>query len=109
MKKEEIPPFHLGEFGIGILGIKAPNVWDRSAWEKAGKASEIPSDADQKKQAEVAIKGAILYMKDSRTVAKSMMLWLGGKPYDLFPLNSYSEGWSNPAAAQALSDFWNGK
>lgn len=109
MKKEEIPPFHLGEFGIGILGIKAPNVWDRAAWEKAGKASQIPSDADQKKQAEAAIKGAILYMKDSRTVARSVMLWLGGKPYDIFPLNSYSEGWNNPGAVQALKDFWDGK
>jgi hypothetical protein len=109
MKQSEIPPFHIGEFGIGILGIKAPNVWDRAAWEKAGKSSEIPSDADQKKQAEAAIKGAILYMKDSRTVAKSLMLWLGGKPYDVFPLNDYSQGWSNPGAVQALTDFWNGK
>jgi hypothetical protein len=107
MSAGDIPPLHVGEYGMGIRGLAAPNVWDRGAWERAGVADQLLSDDEQKRHAETAIKGVILYMEDSRTVCNSLLIWLGGKPYDILGLNDYSEGWYNQGAAQALEEYWN--
>ena len=107
MSASDIPPLHVGEYGMGIRGLIAPNVWNRAAWDEAGTANLLLSDDVQKLHAETAIKGLILYVDDPRSVMNSLLIWLGGKPYDVLGLNDYSEGWYNAGAAQALEDYWN--
>ena len=102
MAAEGIPPFHVGEFGIGIRGLAAPNVWDAKVWAPTGK---LPSAAKQREQSRLAMEGVALYMKDRSAQANTLMLWLGGAPYDVFELNSYSTGAYNEGAVQAITTY----
>ena len=113
---EEIPPFHLGEYGMGIKGLTAPNVWDRTAWTDA----ELATYKVQQEHAKVALEGLMLYMQDERSVAKSLSLWISGAPYDVinfYPgMNVGDAGHGYPGqaaynaeAAQVLKDYWNGR
>ena len=82
LKAKEIPPLHIGEFGIGRGGLRHPNLW-------AGAAT-----AEQEKQLAREIarghEGLLRYLAvpEGRT-AKSAVLWVLGKYYDVF-------GWENP-------------
>ncbi len=106
LKPEELPVLHIGEYGMGWRGLNAPNVWDIPAWEKAGRASMILSEAQQKADAAIAIDGIIRYVEDpSDTQYRSFLLWFGGKPYDVLNINSYSN-WYNPPAAESLREYW---
>jgi hypothetical protein len=82
LKDKEIPPLHIGEFGVGRGGLRHPNLW-------AGAAT-----AEQEKQLAREIarghEGLLRYlaMPEGRTV-KSAVLWVLGQHYDVF-------GWENP-------------
>ena len=82
LKEKEIPPLHIGEFGIGRGGLRHPNLW-------AGAAT-----AEQEKQLAREIarghEGLLRYLAlpEGRTV-KSAVLWVLGQHYDVF-------GWENP-------------
>ena len=82
LKEKEIPPLHIGEFGIGRGGLRHPNLW-------AGAAT-----AEQEKQLAREIarghEGLMRYLAipEGRTV-KSAVLWVLGQHYDVF-------GWENP-------------
>lgn len=113
---EEIPPMHLGEYGMGIKGLTAPNVWDRTAWTD----NELATYEAQRKHMEIAIKGLLMYMQDERSVAKTLALWISGAPYDFinfYPgMNIGDEGHGYPGeaaynanAAQTLIDYWHGE
>ena len=113
LKPDEIPPFYLGEYGMGIKGLSAPNVWDRTAWSD----SELATYEVQQKHAEIAIKGLMLYMQDERSVAMTLSLWLSGAPYDVinfYPgMNVGDSGHGypgkaayNPNADAALKKYW---
>ena len=112
---DEIPPLHLGEYGMGIKGLTAPNVWDRTAWTD----NELATLEAQRKHMEIAIKGLLMYMQDERSVAKTLALWISGAPYDFinfYPgMNIGDEGHGYPGeeaynakAAQTLIDYWHG-
>ena len=85
LKEKEIPPLHIGEFGIGRGGLRHPNLW-------AGAAT-----AEQEKQLAREIarghEGLLRYLAlpEGRT-AKSAVLWVLGQHYDIF-------GWENPKYA----------
>jgi hypothetical protein len=85
LKPKEIPPLHIGEFGIGRGGLRHPNLW-------AGAAT-----AEQEKQLAREIarghEGLLRYLAvpEGRT-AKSAVLWVLGEHYDIF-------GWGNPKHA----------
>lgn len=102
LQVEEIPPFYLGEMGIGILGLRAPNVWKRVDWQASGR---ILADQQQKAETETAMRGLVLYMQDARTKARASMLWLGGAPYDIFELGANASGAYNPGAVAAIVDY----
>ncbi len=102
MAADGIPPFHIGELGIGIRGLSAPNVWDKKAWTPTGK---LPTSAEQRKQSQTAMEGVARYMKDPSAQANTLMLWLGGAPYDIFELNAYSTGAYNQGAVQAITTY----
>jgi hypothetical protein len=102
----KLPVLHIGEYGMGIRGLVAPNVWDASSWIAAGQGDLLLSDDLQKKHAAIAMKGVIQYIKSPTTRFRSFLLWMGGKPYDVLGINSYSEGWFNPEAANALQSYW---
>ena len=66
----------------------------------------LVSENDQLIHAGIGIKGVIRYMSQSSTRNQSLLLWLGGKPYDVIGINPYSEGWYNQTAAEALGAYW---
>ena len=74
LRPDEIPPLHIGEFGIGRGGLRHPNLW-------AGETT-----AGQKKQLmhEVALgmEGLVKYL--ALGGAGSAVLWVTGGMYDVF-------------------------
>jgi len=93
LKDKEIPPLHIGEFGIGRGGLRHPNLW-------AGAAT-----AEQEKQLAREIarghEGLLRYLAqpEGRTV-KSAVLWVLGQHYDIFGWEKAAYG--NPEAAAAI-------
>jgi hypothetical protein len=93
LRPTEIPPLHIGEYGVGRGGLRHPNLW-------AG-------DATPAQEKELALQiargheGLVRYLAlpDGRTV-QSAVLWVTGPHYDIF-------GWGNqkyaiPEAAAAI-------
>jgi hypothetical protein len=101
----DIPEFYIGEFGVGIIGLYAPNVWNHMEW--SGSNYVLSSDV-QKRHTELAMQGLSLYLKDPRTKAQSAMLWLGGNPYDFFNLTAGMPEIYNPGAVKAVVDHLKG-
>lgn len=79
----QVPPLHIGEFGVGRGGLKHPNLWASSA---------APPDKDKALRAEITRghEGLIRYLAGGggRT-ARSGVLWVTGWHYDVF-------GWGKP-------------
>lgn len=100
LKPTEIPPIHIGEFGVGRGGLKHPNVW----------SGDATPDEEKALDAEIArgYEGLARYLATpSPTRAFSATLWVTGKHYDVF-------GWQNssyaiPAAADAAKAYLAGK
>lgn len=103
---EDLPALHIGEYGMGIRGLTAPNVWDANAWINAGSGSLLLDDNEQKRQAAIGIDGIIKYVENNTNNYNSFLLWFGGAPYDLIGINEYSN-WYNEDAANSLRDYWN--
>jgi len=93
LKDKEIPPLHIGEFGVGRGGLRHPNLW-------AGAAT-----AEQERQLAKEIarghEGLLRYLAlpEGRTV-KSAVLWVLGQHYDVFGWEKAS--YANPEAAAAI-------
>ena len=96
----EIPPLHIGEFGVGSGGLKAPNLW-----------AELGTPEREKKLAEeIALghQGLARYLAGSAgRTALDAVLWDVGPHYDVF-------GWANasqaiPAAAAADRAYLSGR
>jgi hypothetical protein len=90
----QIPPFHLGEFGVGSGGLKDPNLWfalGDAATERA-LAAEIARGHE----------GLVRYLgqTEGRT-ARSAVLWVTGPHYDIFGWRN--PAWAIPAAAAAIT------
>ena len=93
LRPAEIPPLHIGEYGIGRGGLRHPNLWADDA-----------TPAQEKDLAQQIVRGhegllRYLALPDGRTV-KSAVLWVTGAHYDIF-------GWGNqkyaiPEAAAAI-------
>jgi len=85
LRPSEIPPLHIGEFGVGRGGLKHPNLWagEASAAQEASLAREITRGHE----------GLLRYLAlpEGRTV-QSAVLWVTGRHYDIF-------GWGNPKLA----------
>jgi hypothetical protein len=85
LKPAQIPPFHVGEFGVGVGGLRHPNLWG-----PLGTAEQ-----EKQRSAEIARghEGLVRYLSqpEGRT-ARSAVLWVTGTHYDIF-------GWRNPAFA----------
>jgi len=100
LKPAQIPPIHIGEFGVGRGGLKHPNAW----------AGDATPDEEKALDAEIArgYEGLMRYLAtDSDTRAFSATLWVTGKHYDVF-------GWQNsalaiPAAADAARAYLSGR
>jgi hypothetical protein len=89
----EIPPLHIGEYGIGRGGLRHPNLW-------AGDATPT-QEQELAKQIARGHEGLLRYLalSEGRT-AQSAVLWVTGPHYDIF-------GWGNqkyaiPEAAAAI-------
>ena len=93
LRPREIPPLHIGEFGIGRGGLKHPNLWsgDASPEQEKALAREIARGHE----------GLIRYLglAEGRT-AGSAILWVTGPHYDIFGWESAR--FANPAAAAAI-------
>jgi hypothetical protein len=85
LRPAQIPPLHLGEFGIGSGGLKHPNLWSGlgSPDEERALAAQIARGHE----------GLVRYLaQDQGRTARSAVLWVTGPHYDVF-------GWRNPAWA----------
>jgi hypothetical protein len=89
-----IPPLHIGEFGIGRGGLRHPNLW----------AGDTTLEQEQQLSREIARghEGFLKYLAlpASGRAARSGVLWVTGRHYDIF-------GWerpdyANPAAEAAI-------
>jgi hypothetical protein len=82
---KEIPPLHIGEFGVGRGGLKHPNLWsgDATPAEEQALSQEIARGHE----------GLVRYLAltQGRT-AESAILWVTGPHYDIY-------GWENPKYA----------
>ncbi len=93
LRLAEIPPLHIGEFGIGRGGLQHPNLYEGRATpeQEATLAREITRGHE----------GFLRYLSLERgRTARSAVLWVTGTHYDVF-------GWGNPsygvpAAAAAI-------
>jgi len=88
----EIPPLHIGEFGVGRGGLQHPNVWDGAA-----------SPAEEQQLAREIARGhegllRYLAAPDGRT-ARSAILWVTGPHYDVFGWERAAYGNAEAAAA----------
>jgi hypothetical protein len=85
LRPNEIPPLHIGEYGIGRGGLRHPNLWsgDATAQQEKELAREIARGHE----------GLLRYLAlaDGRTV-RSAVLWVTGPHYDVF-------GWGDPKLA----------
>jgi hypothetical protein len=93
LRPAEIPPMHIGEFGIGRGGLRHPNLW-------AGDATP----AQEKELAREIARGhegllRYLALKDGRRV-ESAVLWVTGPHYDVFGWENAK--YANPEAAAVL-------
>ncbi|NLS11665.1 hypothetical protein HGP28_02020 [Vibrio sp. SM6] len=115
--KQDLPVFHLGEYGMGIKGLITPNVWDSNAVTDEEK---ISFDVHQR-HAQIAIDGLLEYMQHSQSAAKSLIIWVSGAPYDVIGfykgdgqgMDTGDEGHGypgkspfNPQAAASLKAYW---
>lgn len=93
LKAREIPPLHIGEFGIGRGGLKHPNLWsgDATPAQEAALAKEIARGHE----------GLVRYLAltEGRTV-ETAILWVTGAHYDIFGWESPK--YANPEAIAAL-------
>ena len=93
LKPKEIPPLHIGEFGVGRGGLQHPNLW-------AGDATP----AQEKELAREIARGheglvRYLALPAGRSV-QSAVLWVTGAHYDVFGWESAKYG--NPEAAAVI-------
>jgi hypothetical protein len=87
LRPTDIPPLHIGEFGVGRGGLQHPNLW-------AGDATP----AQEKELAKEIARGhegllRYLALPAGRSV-QSAVLWVTGPHYDVF-------GWENPTYGNA--------
>jgi hypothetical protein len=85
LTRAEIPPLHIGEFGVGTGGLRRPNVWD----------GELSAEQEKALELEIARghEGLARYLsRDDGRRALSATLWVTGRHYDVF-------GWENPRNA----------
>lgn len=108
--------YHFGEYGMGIKGLYAPNVWDTTAYDMDSYTNCLNYER-QKKHAEKAIAGLINYIESDDALAQSLTIWMSGAPYDildLFPSMSVGDsghGYSgkdafNVNASTFLKNYW---
>jgi hypothetical protein len=85
LRPSEIPPLHIGEYGVGRGGLRHPNLWagDASPAQEQELAREIARGHE----------GLVRYLAlpEGRT-AQSAVLWVTGPHYDIF-------GWETPKHA----------
>jgi hypothetical protein len=94
LRAQQIPPLHIGEFGIGRGGLAHPNLWSGAA-----------SPAEEKQLAAEIARGhegllRYLSLPAGQRAASSAVLWVTGAHYDIF--GWMSPAYSNPAAAAVI-------
>jgi hypothetical protein len=85
MRPGEVPPLHIGEFGVGRGGLRNPNLWSgtSTAAEEKSLAREIARGHE----------GLLRYLgRANGRTAESAVLWVLGPHYDIF-------GWGDPKLA----------
>jgi hypothetical protein len=85
LRAVEVPPLHVGEFGVGRGGLKHPNLWagDATPAQEKTLASQIARGHE----------GLLRYLAAGKgRTAQSGVLWVTGPHYDIF-------GWGKPTYA----------
>ena len=93
LRPAQIPPLHLGEFGIGSGGLRHPNLWSGlgTPEEERALGTQIARGHE----------GLVRYLaSDEGRAARSAVLWVTGPHYDVFGWRN--PAWAIPAAADAI-------
>ena len=84
LTQAEIPAIHVGEFGIGSGGLKHPNLWDGNPTGAA--RTRLHQEIEQ------GFRGLVAYLERPDRRARSAVLWVTGRHFDIF-------GWVEPSFA----------
>ncbi len=96
IRPAQVPPFHIGEFGVGSGGLRHPNLWGPLGTPEQEKARAL----------EVARghEGLIRYLSQPQgRTARSAVLWVTGTHFDVFGWRN--PAWAIPAASAAISEY----
>jgi hypothetical protein len=96
LKPEQIPPFHVGEFGIGSGGLKHPNLWGPLG----------TPEQERKRAQEIARghEGLVRYLSELQgRTTRSAVLWVTGTHFDIFGWRN--PAWAIPAASAAIKGY----
>ena len=93
LRPSEIPPLHIGEYGVGRGGLRHPNLW-------AGAATPA-QEQELARQIARGHEGLLRYLAltEGRT-ARSAVLWVTGRHYDIFGWED--AGFAVPEAAAVI-------
>jgi hypothetical protein len=93
LRASEIPPLHIGEYGVGRGGLRHPNLW-------AGAATPA-QEQELARQIARGHEGLLRYLAltEGRT-ARSAVLWVTGRHYDVFGWED--AGFAVPEAAAVI-------
>lgn len=92
---EEVPPIHIGEFGIGVGGLAHPNLWQGDTNEE-----------EQRELRRAVIRGhagLLAYLDESETTVHSAVLWVTGGTYDVF--GWMKDAWEIPEISELYATF----
>jgi hypothetical protein len=96
LRAAQLPPFHVGEFGVGVGGLRHPNVWGPVG----------TPEQEQRRAQEIARghEGLVRYLaQDEGRLARSAVLWVTGTHYDIFGWRN--PAWAIPAASAAIEGY----
>jgi hypothetical protein len=96
LRPEQIPPFHVGEFGVGSGGLKHPNLWGPLG----------TPDQERQRAQEIARghEGLVRYLSELQgRTTRSAVLWVTGTHFDIFGWRN--PAWAIPAASAAIREY----
>jgi hypothetical protein len=96
LRPAQIPPLHVGEFGVGSGGLRHPNLW--------GALGTPEQERERAQEISRGHEGLIRYLArpEGRT-ARSAVLWVTGTHFDIFGWRN--PAWATPAAALAIREY----
>jgi hypothetical protein len=96
LRPEQIPPFHVGEFGVGSGGLRHPNLW--------GPLGTPEQERQRAQEVARGHEGLVRYLSELQgRTTRSAVLWVTGTHFDIFGWRN--PAWAIPAASAAIREY----